>query len=72
MSSENTVPRLHLREDEVIRLVLEFVSNRKLHISQVLLVKSLLKYLHLTFVSCLTGSAKSGTGNRCDKRNILR
>lgn len=35
MTSESTVPRLHLREDEVIRLVLEFVSNRQLHISQV-------------------------------------
>lgn len=31
----SSVPRLHLREDDVVRLVLEFICSRQFHISQV-------------------------------------
>ena len=35
MSMGSSVPRLHLREDDVVRLVLEFIGSRQFHISQV-------------------------------------
>jgi hypothetical protein len=35
MSVGSSVPRLHLREDDVVRLVLEFICSRQFHISQV-------------------------------------
>lgn len=34
MSMGSSVPRLHLREDDVVRLVLEFICSRQFHISQ--------------------------------------
>ncbi len=35
MSLLGNAPRLHLREEDVVRLVLEFVCSRQFHISQV-------------------------------------
>jgi len=34
MSSEVGEARLHLREDDVVRLILEFICSRQYHISQ--------------------------------------